>query len=204
MAPILGDTTGGSGGRERALPRVRGPVTAADPPSPRPHINLRPLGRLVLRRGQGAGAGWTCEEREVPLCLPEAQVFLDRVEEETGILRAAGSAPTQGQGLGGNPVAGWLLANPVPGPQGAGAGEAPIRITGQRALELARAGALVPALVQTPAQAQALAGARGAPALANGEGGELVVAHTPVIGEEALAGAGGAPALATGGGRSLW
>ena len=134
----------------------------------------------------------------MPLCLPEAQAFLDRVEEETGILRAASSAPTQGQGLGGNPVAGGLLANPAPGPQGARAGETPTRITGARALELARAGALVPALVQTPAQAQALAGARGAPALANGEGGDLVVAPTPVTGEEGVRALAGAlvPALA--------
>ena len=187
MAPTLRGSTGGNGGRERAHPlgqggsgrstgtsigpgsgRSRGPVTAADPPSPRPRTSMRTLGKLVIRRDQEAGTGWTCG---VPSCLPEAQDFLDRVEEETGILRAASSAPTQGQGLGGNPVAGWLLANPVPGPQGAGAGEAPTRITGARALELARAGALVPALVQTPAKTQALAGARAAPALAIGEGG---------------------------------
>ena len=200
MPPVTRGSMGDSGGRDRALPRVRGPAVAADPPSPRPRSSLRPLGRLVARRVPGAREEWTIEPLRLPQAQAHAQAFLDRVEEETGILRAASSAPTQGQGLGGNPVAGWLLANPAPGPQGARAGGTPTLVSGERALELARAGALV----RTPAQAQALAGARGAPALANGEGGELVVAHTPVIGEEALAGAGGAPALATGGGRSLW
>ena len=152
MVPTLRDSTMGNRGGGRAHPPVRGPAAAANPPSPRPRTSLRVLGRLVIRRGQEAGAGWTCEEREVPPCLPEALDFLDRVEEETGILRGAGSAPTQGQGLGGNPTQGGFLANLAPGPPGAGAGGAPTLVTGEEG-ERALAGALVPAL------AQALAGA---------------------------------------------
>ena len=145
----------------------------------------------------GAREEWAIEPPRLPQAQAHAQAFLDRVEEETGILRAASSAPTQGQGLGGNPVAGWLMANPAPGPQGARAGGTSTLVSGVRALELARARALV----HTPAQAQALAGVRDTPALADGE---LVVAHTSDIGEVAPAGAGGAPALATGGRGSLW
>ena len=106
MAPTLRDSTMGNRGGGRAHPLVRGPAAAANPPSPRPDKSLMVIGRLVIRHGQETGAGWTCEEREVPPCLPEALDFLDRVEEETGILRGAGSAPTQGQGLGGNPTQG--------------------------------------------------------------------------------------------------
>ena len=105
----------------------------------------------------------------MPPCLPEALDFLDRVEEETGILRGAGSAPTQGQGLGGNPTQGGFLANLAPGPPGAGAGGASTLVTGEEG-ERALAGAS-----DAPALAQALAGAGGAPALAPGEGGEFVL-----------------------------
>ena len=214
MPPVTRGSMGDSGRAGRALPRVRGPVVAAGPPSPKPRSTLTPLGRvvaggwqagggrLVARRGPGAREEWAFEPPRLPQphaqAQAHAQAFLDRLREETSILRDASSAPTQGQGLGGNPVAGWLsMANPPPGPQGARAGGTSTRVTGVRALELARTGSLV----QTPAQAQALAGARVAPALASEE---LVIATSLDIGEEALAGAGGAPALATGGGRSLW
>ena len=88
----------------------------------------------------------------MPPCLPEALDFLDRVEEETGILRGAGSAPTQGRGLGGNPTQGGFLANSAPGPPEEAA-----------------------ALVPEEGEERALGGASGAPALAPGEGGEFVL-----------------------------
>ena len=118
----------------------------------------------------------------MPPCLPKALDFLDRVEEETGILRGAGLAPTQGQGLGGNPTQGGFSANSAPGP-----------------LE----GAAV--LAPEEGEERALAGAGGAPALATGEEGEraLAGALVPAL-AQALARAGGAPALTTGEGRSLW
>ena len=177
MVPTLRGSTMGNGGRGRAHPPVRGPAAAADPPSPRPCASLRVLGRLVIRRGQEAGAGWTCEEREVPPCLPEALDFLDRVEEETGILRGAGSAPTQGRGLGGNSTQGGFSANSAPGPP---------------------EGAAV--LAPEEGEERALAGARGAPALATGEEGERALAGAsgaPAL-AQALAGASAALALAPG------
>ena len=117
MVPTLRDSMMGKRGGGRAHPLVRGPAAAANPPSPRPDTSLRVIGRLVIRRGQETGAGWTCEEREEPPCLPEALDFLDRVEEETGILRGADSAPTQGQGLSlpkSHPVSGYP---PAPDPE---------------------------------------------------------------------------------------
>ena len=193
MSPVTRGSLGDSGGGGRALPRVRGPAVAADPPSPRPRSNLTPIGRFAARRVPGAREEWERVPPRLPQAQAHAQAFLDRMEEETGILRDAGSAPTLDQGLGGNPVAGWPLANPAPGPQGARAGGSSTLVSGVRALELARARALV----HTPAQVQALAGVRDTPALADGE---LVVAQSSDIGEVAPAGAGGAPALATGGG----
>merc|ERR1712082_349388 len=90
MAPVTRGSLGDSGGRERALPRVRGPAVAADPPSPRPRSNLTPIGRLAARRVPGAREEWALVPPRLPQAQAHAQAFLDRVEEETGILRAAG------------------------------------------------------------------------------------------------------------------